>query len=287
MDLRAEAQRLRIDVVSVQASSALTAGGVPHVLLKGPSTSLWLYDPPRAYSDVDLLVPYSRLADAEAALSGVGIERALAPTGSVRSHSVLFHGADSVEVDVHVTLPKLVPDGDLPWRVLGPHVERLDLEVGVVPVLDRAARCLVLALHGLDIGEPSEQALEDLRRARSSASDAEWAIAEALARELKAHELFRVSLARADGLPDPDVSWSVYLQLHGEPELGSGLRRLTVDGWRGFPRRLWAELFPHPDLIRQSDAPNARGALGLVAGYLRRWLRISRELGRLALRRSR
>ena len=30
---------------------------MPHVILKGPSTARWLYDPPRAYRDVDVLVP--------------------------------------------------------------------------------------------------------------------------------------------------------------------------------------------------------------------------------------
>ena len=53
MDLVREANRLRLDLLSVRACDALSAAGIPHVLLKGPSTALWLWSTHlRSYNDV-------------------------------------------------------------------------------------------------------------------------------------------------------------------------------------------------------------------------------------------
>ena len=60
-DLRVIAHQIRLDLLAVAASAALAADGVPNALLKGPTTARWLYDPPRPYRDVDLLVPCSQL----------------------------------------------------------------------------------------------------------------------------------------------------------------------------------------------------------------------------------
>src|SRR5688572_15242089 len=63
------AYRMRVDATAARTLGALKEAGVPAVLLKG-STLGDLYDDrsPRSYIDVDVLVPYARLADAEAAL---------------------------------------------------------------------------------------------------------------------------------------------------------------------------------------------------------------------------
>ena len=101
MDLIGEAQRLELDLLAVAACESLERAGIPHVLIKGPSTSLWLYDPPRPYHDVDLLVPSSYLAAAATALREDGIAGgALGATGAEGSHSHTLTTARSYEVEI-------------------------------------------------------------------------------------------------------------------------------------------------------------------------------------------
>src|ERR1700749_375013 len=113
MDLVREANRLRLDLLSVQACDALAVAGIPHVLLKGPSTALWLYDPPRSYNDVDLMVPLSRVIEAAHALEAAGVASASAGrVGEEAEHSYLLISPEGFEVDVHISLPTVHPDGD-------------------------------------------------------------------------------------------------------------------------------------------------------------------------------
>ncbi|MDX6664460.1 MAG: putative nucleotidyltransferase, partial [Solirubrobacteraceae bacterium] len=56
--LVAAARALVVDRATAEAAGAMSAAGVPVVLLKGPAIAQWLYDPceQRGYSDADLLV---------------------------------------------------------------------------------------------------------------------------------------------------------------------------------------------------------------------------------------
>ena len=188
MDLISETIRLRLDMLAVQISQELTLAGVPHALLKGPSTATWLYDPPRGYRDVDMLVPLSRVTDAVEALRASGIATADAGgVGEEAQHSLLMHSAAGFEVDLHVSLPTVALHGDRVWNVLAPHVELLELGIGTVPALDEAARCLVLALHA--IGTAVSQPIDDLRQAVRIADSDAWRGAEDLARRLDVADL--------------------------------------------------------------------------------------------------
>ncbi len=71
---RGRAERIGREVLP--AMDALVARGIPVTALKGFHTSRVYFDEPamRRISDVDLLVPPSRIADAESALASVGFE---------------------------------------------------------------------------------------------------------------------------------------------------------------------------------------------------------------------
>jgi hypothetical protein len=192
MDLPGEVLRLRLDLLAVEVTQCLRSAGVPHVVLKGPSTSLWLYDPPRGYQDVDVLVPRSALSRAQEALAVSGVAAPGAGVvGEEAPHSLLLRSTEGYEVDVHVSLPTVPPSGDDIWNALAHHVEDLDLGVGRVPTLDTAGRCLVLALHALNNGPDSGQPIEDLARAQAACPGSVWDEAGALARWIGAEDLFR------------------------------------------------------------------------------------------------
>ena len=161
LDLAAAATQMRLDLLAVRASRALAQASVPHALIKGPTTARWLYDPPRSYRDVDILVPRSRAEDAVNTLVTADVAHPRAGgLGEEASHSHLLISPPGFELDLHVTLPSLSspPDGapDHMWRILSAHLEPFDIDGADVPSLDAPARYLVLALHCL--ASPGESA---------------------------------------------------------------------------------------------------------------------------------
>lgn len=276
MDLQAEAERLRLDVLAVRLSACLTGAGLPHVLLKGPSTANWLYDPPRPYQDVDLLVPLSQADRVVEVLSEAGLARSRSGTlGEEAPHSWLLHSAEGFEVDLHVSLPAVPADGDRLWEVMAPHVEPLALDVGTIPALDEVGRCLVLALHCLmtPVGKPAE----DLKRARQAADASVWAAVDELAVSLGVADLVAAGLSLV-GSADAPLSRRARLYLVDAPDAAFGLERLARARRRDLPRLVWRELVPSRGFMaHDAKRPDLHGR-ALVAAHLSRWRRLARQL---------
>lgn len=276
MDLVREVQRLVLDVLAADVSGCLERAGIPHALLKGPSTANWLYDPPRGYVDVDVLVPLSRVSEVRGALESERLAYAHAGgIGEEAQHSLLMLSPTGIEVDLHISLPAMPPAGDGVWEVLAPHVEILDLGFGTVPALDEPARCLVLALHALG-NLPNSQAAEDLRRALAVTTRDHWHEALELARALKVEDLFLAGLSAGDGNSSV-VSRRAYLYVTGAPSEALALQRFRDADLRDLPKLLWREIFPTVGFMRYAHS-QAEGQAALARMYLVRWRKIGANL---------
>jgi putative nucleotidyltransferase-like protein len=278
MDLASEVQRLFLDVLAVDLTQCLRRAGIPHALLKGPSTATWLYDPPRSYCDVDVLVPLSRVSEVRTALESARLAYACAGrVGEEAQHSLLMLSPTGCPVDVHVSLPAIPPAGDKPWEVLAPHVQALDLGIGAVPALDEPARCLILALHALGSG-PCGHPAQDLRRARAVTTHGRWREARDLARALNAEDLFLAGLSSGDaGSSRVVLSRRAHLYVTGAPSEALALQRLRDARRRDAPKLLWREVFPSPGFMRHAY-PYARDPVALARAYMARWRRIGANL---------
>ena len=282
VDLHAVAQQIRLDLLAADCSRTLAAAGVPHALLKGPSTARWLYDPPRAYRDVDLLVPASRLRDAESALAAAGVARSQAGRpGEEAGHSWLLLSPAGAEVDLHVTLPALNPshagDPDALWRVVSGHLVVVDLEGTAVPALDPPGRTVVLAMHVVASGHGDERVREDLRRALDRLGAGGQEAMTALATELGIgrHVRAAVSFVRGEDW-EAGAPGEVRLRLRGAAASVIQLQVLA-----GLPpgrrlRFLLREAFPSNGFIRRME-PGAEAASPATLLLLR-----ARRLGRIA-----
>lgn len=284
MDLIGEVKRLRLDVLSVQASAALTGFGIPHLVLKGPSTALWLYDPPRSYNDVDILIPLSRVRDATDALAQAGVATpAAGRVGEEAEHSYLLRSAEGFELDLHISLPTVPPAGDRIWEVLEPHIELLNLGVGSVPALDEPGRCLVVALHALNSARQIPQPARDLELAHERASLAAWEGALEIAAELGVSDLFEAGRDFDRDAEDLHTkSPRSYLFAVGAPNSAVALERLAETPWRRRPVAFLRELFPSAGFMRRAYPDVTTTRLGLMRAYLYRWRRISVNLPRSA-----
>lgn len=283
MDLRDAAQRLRLDLDTASVSESLSRAGLPHALLKGPSTATWLYDPPRVYNDIDLLVPRSQVRRAVRALAGDGVaRRSGGRVGEEAHHSLAMRTATGYELDLHVSLSCVPVRGDLVWNTLASHVVDLDLGVGVVPALDEPGRCLVVALHALGSDGRLEQKVEDLRRARDRADSTSWSQARELARRMRAEDLYDGGLARLADAP-PELSHRASLYFTNAPSAALALQRLRDARWWERPVMVWREAFPSAAFLRDTGSVNTGSRWWRLAAYV---VRVSELIGMLRSLRS-
>ncbi|WP_375489740.1 nucleotidyltransferase family protein [uncultured Jatrophihabitans sp.] len=280
MDLAAEADRLRLDRLAVQASEALAAAGVPHVLLKGPSTANWLYEPSRFYRDVDLLVAASRVEQAAAVLADAQLARRKGGrVGEEADHSLLLESAEGFEVDLHRSLPAVPVRGDTVWTVLAEHAEPLDLGIGTVPALDEPARCLVLALHAVGNPDSAGQPVEDLRRARAKAQPQSWPLAALLADALDVRDLFDAGVLLVDPTHvSAGASPRARLYAAQAPSGALALQRLAATPRRELPALLLRELVPTRGFMASYRGAPITGPLDLIRAHTARWCTLAREL---------
>lgn len=272
------ARRRLLDELAVRVVACLRTAGVPVVVLKGPAVATWLYEEPRPYIDVDLLVPPERVDEAVMCLSALGFGSngpgpdAVGREAGWRNEQSLA-GPLGCVVDLHHRLVG-VPSAVRCWRVLSARTVELELPDGAVPVLAPAARAAHLALHAAQSGPADGQALEDLRRGLAQLPGALWEDAADVARELDAEPAFAAGLrlvpdgsvlAGRLGLPTSlDVELAV--RLTGGPQDALFFERLRS----GSGRRTWvAGKLRHP--VRMG----AR-----VPSAVRTWLRARHEVSR-------
>lgn len=261
MDLSPDVQRalrsLGIDRATVEVCAALTAAGVEHVLLKGPSTAQWLYADPaqRSYVDTDLLLPRRDLAAAVEALKGLGLAGPLSDASEHEQdgHSVVLRPTGDVgaEVDLHHGLPGVGVGDDALWTALSRHRSTQILLHQQTPILDVVGRSLVVVLHAARNGLTDGQSTEDLRLLVTREID--WPAVLDLADEVDA----RAAVARGLRLlPEGadvvrllglETTTSVEMELRDAqaPALAYGLERLAhTSGLTGKVQLVARELWP-------------------------------------------
>lgn len=274
-------RQLKLDHLAITASKALSARAVPHALLKGATTSHWLYDPPREYRDVDLLVPGSQLDAAVTVLVEAAVVSAVhGRLGEEGDHSLVLVSAMGAELDLHVALPSLTPEpgSDALWDALQPHVEPFDIDGRAVPALDLTARCVVLALHVVASGRHSEQVREDFRRARRAVGYEDWAAARGLAGRLGVSAHFDGAEALVDGVPLDAVPAEVRLRLSGGSASAIQLSRLRTLPLHRVPGALWREAFPSKAFLARMFPAVAAGDMSLTKARVLRLGRLLRSV---------
>ena len=279
------ARCLALDALAVRSVGLLTRHGIPSLLLKGPATVHRLYaDAPgrRNYTDVDLLVPPARWADAARVLAGSGMrDQAAGMRASElewRYERNLF-APSGLKLDLHRGFYG-VRDRDALWRELHATRTTLPLAGSTVEVPGAAGAALLYALHAAQNGGQPQQSgkpLLDLRRAVEQLDADVWTAAAELARRVGALDAFAVGLGlvapehealrAADGVPRrPEV-----VRRATRPLRQGDLAAVAVTGatgWRPRLRTVRDRLLPSPAALRALLGPVDRRALAVA--YVRR-----------------
>jgi hypothetical protein len=217
--------------------------------------------------------------DASAALefAGVAVARA-GGVGEEAEHSLLLSTDEGLELDLHVALPTMRPDGDRLWSVLADHVEPMELDVGSIPVLDVPGRCVVVALHALNSSTSIAQTADDLRLARAAATEEEWAKAAELADAIGVQDLFDAGIATGQATTEAASSTRAYLFAHSAPGAALGLQRLAELRWSKRPAALAREVFPSRGFMLRAYPNLTAETFGLTRSYIARWRSIAGQL---------
>jgi hypothetical protein len=262
-DVVAALQVLRVDRTTVAASARLRDAGIPHVLLKGPSTARWLYPDParRPYVDTDFLVPPRHITHAVEVLSGLRLFAPLASAGPTEQdgHSVVMRpreGSPLAEVDLHHSLPGVGVPANTVWSVLAANTETFPLLGAEVDILNAVGRALVVTLHAARNGTANAQSTEDLRLLLNA--DVDWERVRSLAEKLGALPAFARGLRlipesatlRAHLIMGDTTSIEMELREAGAAPLAHGFDRLmSTKSWSRRSSIVIRELWPSKDFL--------------------------------------
>jgi hypothetical protein len=195
--------RERLDAAAMAVMGALHTAGVGALLLKGPVSARWLYEPHevRGYTDCDVLAAPDRFASAGRAMREAGfhlhVDEATHPEVREEGRSQVWHRLpQDVWVDLQWRLPGFTaPPGEV-WERLWAERETMEIGVGRVPVASEPARALHLATAA---AAGATKALIDLERAVVRLPFSIWEAAFELADGFRARTDLVAGLALADG----------------------------------------------------------------------------------------
>ena len=175
------------------------AHGIDVIVLKGPVTRRRLYtdDERRPVADIDVLIDPTRFRQASRILTGAGYRRY-----DRHGHSDAFtRGTDDADVDLHLTLPYVTVSPKRAFAVFAAHRTTLDVAGTAVPVLDRSAHVVHLAIHAaVNRFEEDQRSSTEWERGLASLNDEEVARAETVADQLGVRTVWDVARrALADG----------------------------------------------------------------------------------------
>lgn len=241
------AHTLRLDALAARATAALSAAGIPSILLKGRSIAVWLYpDADRDYRDVDLLVHPRHYIPAQAVLGRLGLRNRLARASDVEFGRLEIElvSDDGQCVDLHRGLIG-TRSPELCWSVLSANTDRLRVAGRWVTVLSEPARTMHLALHAAQNGPKDGRAVRDLALGLNHVPFTTWWAAYLIATQLGAVDAF------CAGLVVLPLGRDLIERLGANPRLSTELLLRTSSAP---PQALQIEAFRH------LDGPVARAA---------------------------
>jgi hypothetical protein len=274
--------RAWLELLHAEACWLLARAGVNALVIKGPSTTRWLYpDDWRTSVDVDLLVAPAQWDTAVAALGERGFVSAQKGfrDDEGAAHSLELRRADPDQGEHVIDLHRSISGVDAPaaQAFAALWARRVEEQVARVDVWfpDLSSRALILALHAARTpGNPRPG--DDLARALVALDDSGWADAAALAEQLDALPALRagletrpegVELARRLGLEGVAVPAHWALVSGDADQTAVRLESLGQLPWHQRPGRVLRWAFPSAAFVRAGDPRAQRGPVGLAVAY--------------------
>lgn len=276
--LQAGLRNQLVDRLSVEVSEAMTAAGIPNLLLKGPAIATWLYSRAevRSYGDSDLLIRHEDWERATQVLQELGFTHDVSEMAHPRMESHAsdpwYRGTDNL--DLHSTLYGLGASSSRVWSLFWGTSVPLEVAKTELRTLGLPARTLHIALHAAQ--HQDGKAVTDLERALDQLDTELWEAAAAVAARLDALAAFAAGLRLVSPAGE---ALSRRLAVSGARSVRMDLRESGVPMTEGL-YELWQapgikaklrvardEIAPKPAFMRWWSPLARRGKLGMVAAY--------------------
>jgi Uncharacterised nucleotidyltransferase len=280
-------QQEELDSAAVAVLDAFDGAGVRSLLLKGPALARLLYaeHEHRGYSDVDLLVAPTDLAEARRTLPGLGFEKSGSHFGIDDVAGIQYAEqwgqrgeTGAVWIDLHWRLWGCEAPDHAVWDALSRRRTSIDLAGRETAVLERDALALHLALHAAQHGLNDRKAMGDFARGLERWGIEIWSSAATIAGETGATPTFAAALrllpagaALATELRLPDanaIEWEI-LHRRARPRGTFHLKAFAeARDMRARADVMRRSLFPTRQWITWEIPWARRGRLALVAAYM-------------------
>ncbi|MEP6477974.1 MAG: nucleotidyltransferase family protein [Rhodoglobus sp.] len=262
--------------------------GVRSLVIKGPIADELGLRPPRASSDVDLLVEPGGADEVIAFLQGAGWYERFAPSipWVMEFHSRTFiHDGWPIDLDIHNHWPGFLREKGEVFETLWARRESHSMAGLVVDAPDKASMTLILALHSLRDPE-REQSRRELPLLVTTTLDADAKVVStdllAVATSLGADQTAGPFLRSLGLSPQHDAAadeallrWR--LMTGSKVQTRAWLLALAEAPLRARPRLLLTAIFPPATELRGQHPDLAPGALGLLTGWTRRLINGARD----------
>ena len=287
------------DAATAEIAQAMRAAGVRAIVLKGPAVRNWLYegDHSRISMDIDLLISWVQLDDAERTLAELGCQYlGIDAVGPNRPHCRVWELPESkMMLELHRRIAGIGASSDLAWKILSGDTEGMEIGGTEIEVLSAPARALHIALHAAQHGAKFERTKADLVLALERVPRATWLDAAQLAKSLEARPAFVAGLRLAPAgqrlLDDlalyADAPSEIALRASSPPPMAEGLDWMGHLSVRQKAAFLLRHLVPPAGYMRIWSPLARRSRPGLAVAYLWRplWL-VSHLPAAIVARRS-
>jgi len=276
--------RASSELLHAEVGHLLGRAGIPVLHIKGPTVTLWLYEPgERSWGDVDVLVAPADMDEAMSVLAEHGLTGIFpgVTRSSTTDHAIAVGRRELTgivtEVDVHDRFPGVSGDPERVFAELWRRREPATLAHTEVWFPDLPTRALFVALNTARSQNP--QAMGDLARLISAAQPRDWQNVIALARRVDALPALRAGLeldpqgravVATTALAAIEVTSEWRLRLAGAPRTALRLEELGRLPWSQRVTSVCRWLVPPPAIVRMRDPMAAEGAVSLVLAYVRR-----------------
>lgn len=216
----------------IRALQALERGGVQAVPFKGPVLAQQAYGDLalRQFSDLDIVLPHSQLAEAHRALEGLDYRSesaaAAMAAGRIPGQYAYRHDGRGVLIELHSEKTLRYLPVPLDWKALEARFETVSVDGRLLRTFSAEDTLMLLCVHGTKHFWTRLGWVCDIARLVQAPRGIDWRRAETLARKMRCRRMWLLGLALADRLLAARLPEEVARQIRDDARVGALARRV-------------------------------------------------------------
>ena len=217
----------------VRVLRALEQTGIQAVPFKGPVLAERAYGDLalRQFSDLDIILPHSQIAQAHDALATLDYRSDTAAAAMTQNRipgQYAYRGARSILIELHTEKTMRYLPVPLDWRALGSRMETV--LVGGQPLLTFSAEdtMMLLCVHGSKHFWTRLAWICDIAQLAEIREGFDWTRAESIARKMRCYRMWLLGLALAQDVFSAELPDAITGKIRSEPRMAAMSQRVQA-----------------------------------------------------------